>query len=266
MSAGDHPTSDRDHHTPDQPIHTEWDVAACGAVALVAVRLTNLTATVQPITLDNRLAGPVLPPRRDGVPEEGWNVEGFAGSVPPGGHLPLGYACPLASEKQGQEASASRDPPIEIRVDRSGRRKNEKATAIAVVRDLGESRPPADAVPLAANGTVSEDDTIIEDSVEIENSADERAPEPPDSTGSRPPAWLDAVEARIDRAERLDGASVAEATDILRDCGGVAGVETDAQRLRLDAHRLDALAATAESLAERADAVEIPVDALRRLA
>ena len=77
---------------------------------------------------------------------------------------------------------------------------------------------------------------------------------------------MDAVERRVERAERLDGADVATATEVFAATGGARGAADLAARVETDADRLATVAERAEALAERAAATEPPTDALDRLA
>jgi hypothetical protein len=85
-------------------------------------------------------------------------------------------------------------------------------------------------------------------------------------TTSPPPAvasWLAAVEARIERGERLTDPSVESVTAAL-DADDV-DVADLASRTAADAAALRTVAARVATLEERAAAVDVPVDALRRL-
>jgi hypothetical protein len=84
-----------------------------------------------------------------------------------------------------------------------------------------------------------------------------------------PPAvgqWLADVEGRVERGERLTGASVAEATAVLSETGGLDTAAQLPETLAADARALRALARRATVLAARAESVGVPVESLRRLA
>ncbi|EMA68291.1 DUF7857 domain-containing protein, partial [Halorubrum kocurii] len=53
-----------------------WDVEREGGVSLVRCRVRNDDAVPRRVRIESRLDGPVLPPRRDGVPETGWDEAG----------------------------------------------------------------------------------------------------------------------------------------------------------------------------------------------
>lgn len=265
---------------------------------LVRVRLRNPAPTAQRVSVRNALDGPVLFPRRRGVPEAGWTRSGFVGVVDAESERALGYACP----------APIRTPPIELgRVgehdigDRSDGA-SESAAPAAVVRTHGDAAPPAavarevarsaggraadETAPQAADdGGVSRELEAVEtasEEVETESEAVETTPEPdtakteadptaPDrgAESAPPPAvttWLDEIENRVARAERLDDAEVTAATAALTETAGLEPALDDAARLSNDAAELRELAARASELADRAGAVEVSETALRRLA
>ncbi|SEK92548.1 DUF7857 domain-containing protein [Haloferax larsenii] len=124
------------------------DVSVADAVALVTVRFDNTTPVDQRVRLRNRLDGPVLPPRRSGVPEDGWDKTGFEGVVPADSTLAVGYACAV----DGTEANGSSLTPEDaVSVDVLGRDDSEaipqQASPEDAIRELGPCRPPADVVP-----------------------------------------------------------------------------------------------------------------------
>jgi hypothetical protein len=221
---------------------SDWSVTSLDGhdVTLVTVDLRNPSPVDRRVRVSNRLDGPVLPPKRAGVPESGWDETGFDGVVPAAGRRTLGYACPAPVAQ----------PPVSV-VD-EGRADEDDADAAALaIRELGDPRPPGDAIPSVG---------------EAEN--DELGGEPPAPTDAEPavpPAaesWLTTVEARIDRGERLTDASVESATAAL---GEVDDASELAEQVSADAAALDAVAERTAALAERASAVDVPVEALRRL-
>lgn len=237
----------------------------CDRITLVRVVLQNTATVSQTVRVRNELAGPVLPPRQRGVPEAGWSRDGFEGTVPADGRLSLGYASPAPAV----------EPPVTV--DRLGRCSvdEEPPQPAAVVRDQGRYRPPTDAVP-ATEPTVSEssaDGDEMADTEATTRTAGERSAPGVEADGgdgaTPPPAaakWLRTVERRVERAERLDGASVSEATDVLSATGGIEGVVGLDERLDRDAAALEATAERAAELADRAEQASIPTSALRRLA
>ncbi|MFB6106621.1 MAG: hypothetical protein ABEJ70_06580 [Halobacteriaceae archaeon] len=117
----------------------------------------------------NRLDGPVHPPRRGGRPVPGWDASGYRGVVPADGTLALGYATPAPPA----------DPPAELAW--SGPAEATETGPADVLRDLGDPRPPRDAVATA-----------------------DRVRTPPDPVT----AWLDDVRRRVDAGETGDRAAL----------------------------------------------------------
>lgn len=227
------------------PLHGRDDIC------LVTVDLRNTTPVDRRVEVRNRLDGPVLPPRRNGIPEVGWDREGFAGVVPAGDRRVLGYACPAPADR----------PPISV--DDLGRAAGDSGDRVmTAVRELGDPRPPIDATPDGRADDV--------DGREDTNDGPDRSDGPRASDTTVPSAveaWLSAVEKRIVRAERLSDGSVEDATEVL-DAAADRGddVATLADELAADAAALRATSERTSSLADRAAAVDVPVAALRRLA
>jgi hypothetical protein len=218
---------------------SDWSVTSLDGhdVTLVTVDLRNPSPVDRHVRVSNRLDGPVLPPKRADVPESGWDEDGFGGVVPAAGRRTLGYACP---------APATR-PPVSVVDEGRADEEDTDATAVAV-RELGDPRPPSDAIPEPEA-----------------NESDETGDDPPVATDAVPPAvesWLTTVEARIDRGERLTDASVESATAALDATDDVSEL---AEQVSADAAALEAVAERAATLAERASAVDVPVETLRRL-
>ncbi|PSQ49979.1 hypothetical protein BRD15_02475 [Halobacteriales archaeon SW_6_65_15] len=134
----------------------DWRVESRAGVSLVELTVENPTDCARRVRVGNRLDGAVWPPRREGVPEAGWDDGGFEGVLAPGERRALGYASPAQPV----------EPPVELvwterageseRTDDAGWSADEvapdavpsdDATPEDVVRSLGDPRPPADAVP-----------------------------------------------------------------------------------------------------------------------
>jgi hypothetical protein len=210
-------------------------------VTLVEVLLTAESPTR--VRIENRLDGPVWPPRKQGVPAEGWDEDGFEGVVD--SRLVLGYA--TSAPPDGSPVELTATAPVDARTETD-------PTPEEVVRSLGDARPPRDAL---GNQTGSSDARADDDS----RSPDEAAP--PDARLN----WLDAIEDRLDAADRLAAASsVPEATAAVDAVGGPEDVRTLREQLATDRQTLDRVAARCETLKERADRVEIPAETLTRLA
>jgi len=238
-------------------------------VALVTVELHNPSPVDRRVRVTNRLSGPLLPPRRAGVPERGWDTDGFTGVVPAGDRRTLGYACPAPDER----------PPVEVRDEGRASAAASESTAAAAIRGLDAARPPADALPDASAahgaGTASaamETDAggRSDDEAVSQNDDPPASDETPSATGTDPTvvppsvaAWLAAAERRIERGEQLTDASAETAATALGGADDLAALD---EAVAADAERLRAVSARAARLAERAAAVDVPYTALRRLA
>jgi hypothetical protein len=238
---------------PSQPVRADVATTATAGGVLVAVTLRNDTAVDIRVRVENELDGPVLPPRREGVPASGWDAEGFAGTVPADSRLGIGYACPAAEGDAADRASPGSGPkPISLEVlgpaDEDDPSESDRVAD--AVRSLGRATPPADAVPMSPT-------------VDLGAPTADRRGRPPDehaepnSSGVPDPtaAWLDAVETRIERAERLTDATADEAAAVLEGCGvdGVADLpddlDEDIAALRAAGDRVEELTARATAAA-----------------
>lgn len=131
-------------------MNLDWTTERVGGVVLVAVRLRNDTGLDREVRLRNELDGPVLPPRREGVFEAGWDRAGVTLVVENAATEALGYACPVIDSRDDQE------PPVRIASVRepdsaSGHLDAESVAVPAgresdgvarAVRSLGDPRPP----------------------------------------------------------------------------------------------------------------------------
>ncbi|AFK17970.1 hypothetical protein E6P09_04250 [Haloferax mediterranei ATCC 33500] len=144
-------------------MHSDVDVTVVDDVVLVTVRFDNAAPVDQRVRLQNRLDGPVLPPRRAGVPAPGWDDDGFEGVVPAESTVALGYACPLSPS--GPDLSGDVDPATVVDIDVLGRAdetdEQDRSTAADAIRELGASRPPADAVPAPTSESPSTADSTV---------------------------------------------------------------------------------------------------------
>jgi hypothetical protein len=195
--------------------------------------------------VENCLDGPVWPPRRQGVPEAGWDEDGFEGTVPAGERLVLGYASPAdPAEPPVRLSSSATEAGQSDPAERPG-----QVSPREVIRTLGDPTPPRDAVPAGEEGG---DETSVGDGNESPKRAGEAV-----RPGAAVEDWLDGVRDRVEAAEGLASvSSVEEATEAV------------ALRARLDEDRtrLERVAADSESLAARIERVEVPVETLQRLA
>ncbi|PAU83690.1 hypothetical protein CK500_09265 [Halorubrum salipaludis] len=264
-----------------------WDVDREGDVSLVRCRVRNDDAVPRRVRVESRLDAPVLPPRRGGVPEDGWDESGATLRLDPGERRALGFAA----------RAPPTEPPVEIAevaavdpTERSGDTdpgEGDESTAsatAAALRRLGDHRPPRDAVadgsdrladadPVVATGSAGDGGGEPEPGPAV---ADGAEPEP-DPTAPAPPGatteWFDAVDARlnaveerIDRAERLTDADLATATEAVAEADGVDGLSGLDESVAADADRLRELSDRASALAARAEATDAPIEALEQLA
>ncbi|PSP78774.1 hypothetical protein BRC81_07050 [Halobacteriales archaeon QS_1_68_20] len=72
----------------------DYRVHEVGDVTLVDAVVESSAPTPRRVRIESTLEGPVWPPRRDGLPERGWNGDAFEGVVPADGRLALGFASP----------------------------------------------------------------------------------------------------------------------------------------------------------------------------
>ncbi|MFB6090025.1 MAG: hypothetical protein ABEJ97_03110 [Halobellus sp.] len=212
-------------------------------VALVRVELhSDVDADVR-VRISNRLDGPVLPPRTEGVPASGWDDEGFSGRLPADGTLGVGYACPAVD-------GDSVDPvAVELLGPSDATEPGSSPDVGTTVRDLGRAVPPADAVPADPAGVVGSGSDRTDG-----KSGESDRPEPsiPDALS----AWFDAVTTRVERAERLTDASAVEAVSVLEACDGPAAAAELPDRLEADAAALRATLERVERLVSRAEAAD----------
>lgn len=127
-------------------ITVDADVRRADGVALVTGVLANDGDRERTVRL--RATVPVMPPRRRGVPERGWDDRTLTVRLPPAASRGVGFAT--------EDPSVTpEDPPIEL-VDRAvddPAEPGELDTPAGLVRSLGESSPPADAVPRGGRET-----------------------------------------------------------------------------------------------------------------
>lgn len=270
-----------------------WTVERDADVSLVRCRVHNDSAVPRRVRIESQLEGPVLPPRRAGVPEAGWDETGVTLRLKPDERRALGFAA-LAPPV---------DPPVAVvrspAVDADGCHSGIDSEAVDpdpetcsrspgsvrdALRDLAEHRPPRAAIAA---------DTDTGDADRRENEAGIRADGSDDGPGIRgddcsaadltngdpgsdntdleSPSraaideWFDAVEHRIGRAERVTDADLSTATDAVESAGGVDELAALDERVESDAERLRDLSDRAASLATRAEATDTPIEALERL-
>jgi hypothetical protein len=242
----------------------DWATAREGDTTLVSVVVR--VERPRRVRVTNELDGPTWPPRRGGVPADGWDEKGFEGRVER--RRALGYATPAPPD----------DPPVTV--DWLGPADGEsgdgdagpvptvESTPTGVVRALGDPRPPRDAVPLTGDG---------DGATSAAGGAGSADGPGPGAIGEPDPSVrksallgdgaLDPIVARIERGEALAAAdTLAAATAAVERAGGLAAVRDLSTALDEDVERLAAVERRARRLRKRAAAVEIPVETLERIA
>lgn len=239
----------------------EANCRTAGGVTLVEVCVT--AARPRRVRVENRLEGPVWPPRSDGVPEPGWDGEGFEGQVGADDRLVLGYASPADPV----------DPPA--RIADEGEPGDREPTPQAVVKALGRREPPRAAMPGGADGA---DSAVTPGGPRSgpDTESDTDGTSGPDtgpgsgsdgSAGTPVDAWFAGVESRLEAAEDLVAAtSVEEAEAAVERTGGIDAVRRLQKRVQEDRAVLARLDRRCSRARERAEAVDVPVEALARLA
>lgn len=130
------------------PVDLSTEVNVVHGVALVTCRIRNRTPVPRGVRVIDRLDGPTLPPRSNGVSAAGWTDSTHETVVPAGETTAVGYACPLGDDATVRE---SVEEPVELdavgapAIGRSEEDNTEQLVAHA--RRLGDSRPPRDAIP-----------------------------------------------------------------------------------------------------------------------
>ena len=261
-------------------VDLSWTVDRVDGVWFVACRLHNPTEVARRVRLDSRLDGPVLPPRRRGVPEAGWDATGLTLELGPDERRGVGFACPLPSPRgpttDGDQTPPAPDPPVAITgcspVDPDG--PPSTPTVADAVRRLGDHRPPRAVVTDVGAGT-----DVAATSVTSTTDGDPGAVATEETEDGQPgdgdvclettaaiTAWVNTVEGRIERAERLTNADLETATAALERVGSAADAVDVAHQVDADVARLTRLADRASSLAARAEATDVPVEALESIA
>lgn len=137
----------------------EWHCRRTGGVTLVELLVES---EVEEWVRIESMLEPVWPPRRYGLPAEGWDDAGFAGSVGPENRLLVGYATPAEPAEPPAEI-VSADPGANPGTD------DRLARARGIVRALGTARPARDVVhgqtaPAAGPSDDPGSDVCVDDS------------------------------------------------------------------------------------------------------
>ncbi|WP_336024224.1 hypothetical protein [Halobellus salinisoli] len=238
------------------PLEPTVSTRSVAGVTLVWIELRSTVAVDVRVRIRNELDGPILPPRAAGVPATGWDADGFSGAVPGSGSLGVGYACPASSPPDGSDATAVSIEVLgpvdgcELASDGTADEKSSDSVT-AAIRSLGRARPPADVV--VGEPGFNADDSLV--GLEPDESAG-RDGSAADAVPVAVEAWLDAVETRVEHAERLTDATAADATAVLADRGGADALVGLPEAIAADEATLRAVASRVADLADRADATD----------
>lgn len=121
-------------------MHLDANLRRRGGVTLVELVVHNPEEEPRRVRVANRLDGDLWPPRSHGDPLPAWDDDGATVRVAPGGRRPLGYASPAPPSDPAAEIASVAE------VDRDDGPSEDAGSAAAVFRDLGDPRPPRDAV------------------------------------------------------------------------------------------------------------------------
>ncbi|SNR49051.1 DUF7857 domain-containing protein [Halorubrum vacuolatum] len=254
-----------------------WSVDRVDGITLVRCRVRNDRSVPRRVRIESRLDGPVLPPRRRGVPENGWDESGVTLRLEPGERRALGFASPAEPT----------DPPVTVS-ETEPTTEDREADACEAVRRLETHRPPADVVERIGGAFGMDDDDEGDDSGDSDDESDDSGDDDDESDGTtgseggttseephgpegscgpeRVNEWLGRIEKRIERGERLTNPDLETATEALVETGGLTALADLNDRLEVDAEQLQQISDRAATLAERADAVDVPIDAMEELA
>jgi hypothetical protein len=224
-------------------------------VTLVAAVVINNTSVRRRVRVEHALDGPTWPPRRHGVPVEGWNGSAYVATVAAGDRTAVGFASPAPPESPAVSVTENR------RVDPADGETETPATAEDVVRRLGDPSPPVDAVPMAGDGSSSADASPDAAALGSGPNADADLPSPVAE-------WFRTVVSRLETAENCtDAATLREATRAVEDAGSLDDVKATVDRLEADAAALRAVERRAGALADRTAraAGSVPLATLRTL-
>jgi len=134
----------------------DWRLERSGGVTLVGL-VVDADRPCR-VRIENRLDGPVWPPRRHGEPVAGWEDGTFTGRVPDDGTVTVGYATPAPVEEP-PAAVVETEPATDAETTVESRERTlapeVESTPAGVVRALGDPVVPRDAVPVPESHTAS---------------------------------------------------------------------------------------------------------------
>jgi hypothetical protein len=211
----------------------DWDLDRADGVTLV--RLFVESPRRCRVRIENRLDGPVWPPRRRGQPAAGWDDDGYTGVVPADGLLTVGYSTSAPPDEPPAEvvSTEAADEPDGTRIDAPDRdgqvRRTERSDRANEPRDAPgrSSTAPAPAVDASPAGVVRTlgDPVIPRDCVPL-----------PASDGTMDPAERDG-DRRTGGRRPASGTSAGPQPSPTADPGRRSGVETNTPFARADADR-----------------------------
>ncbi len=244
----------------------DWNQTRTDGVTLVELMVT--TETEREIRLDSALS-PVWPPRRQGQPVTGWDGTTFTTVVAADERLVVGYASPAPPD--GKPAELETAPPTET-ADRDG------IDPHAVVRALGDARPPRDLLRESAPARRGTDASACQDHSRTSKPsapAEHRPAGPrhtPTNDGPETPvsgemaSYFEAIEKRLAEATQLATVESSEqAREAVSAAGGIEAVEQLQTTLEADRERIAAINKRCQQLSEQLEETTIPADTLARL-
>lgn len=277
-----------------------WTVERDAEISLVCCRVHNDDAVRRRIRIENRLDGPVLPPRRAGVPEAGWDATGVTLRLAPDERRALGFAVPAQPVEPPVEVVDIETVEPNANTSEVGQPADDgvSSTAAVALRDLADHRPPRSAV---AERTVSVsendlggkvesieldrtelDETDLDgtylDRIDRDGTDNGDGGQERNSIGVDPPPtansieewcieeWFGAIENRLELTEQLTDADLETATAVVEASDGVDELAALDERVATDAELLREVSDRASSLAARTEETDAPIDALERLA
>ena len=159
----------------------DWETERTDGVTLVRLYVTSEYR--RRVRVENRLDGPVWPPRREGQPAAGWDGDAFEGVVTPGERLVAGYATPAQPT----------DPPAEVVADDPADAETAPGPVGAeAVQAGGTTGSPSERTTSAGVGSSSADSTVsgpVARPSPLSRLPSVPVPPPPSVAASRPSAF-----------------------------------------------------------------------------
>lgn len=163
----------------------DWDLSTVDETTLVTARVTNTLEHPRQVRIDNRLDGPVSPPRRRGVPEANealnWDADGASVSVAPGETVSVGYACQAPPQT----------PPVTVD---DGADVSDPDPVERALCSLGDHAPPRAALPADADSAAANPLSEVDATHAAERAGDS----------------ADAVEAEVEATDETENGSADE--------------------------------------------------------